>query len=102
MPVLGAEKDASPGDRRLAEHRRCVRHAERPFDLEPRKISRAEPWRRLEPPILNARTPAIVRGRIERKRRRGIGALSRHRRLCARLAAGHIFSESDAFVGCQR
>ena len=45
------------------------------------------------------RAPAVERGPVERKRRRGGGALARHRRLGADLAAGQILGQRDPLLG---
>jgi hypothetical protein len=43
--------------RRLTEHHYRAGHAERPFELESRKIRRDEAWRGLEPPVFEIAAP---------------------------------------------
>jgi hypothetical protein len=72
VAALSADEDAACRYCRLGEHQDRAGHAERPLELEPKKVGGAGVG--LESPVFDIRVPAGERGPVERERRRGGGA----------------------------
>jgi hypothetical protein len=93
MPVLATDEDAAAGDRGLSEHRNDAGNAERPFQIKPLELRRADAWLALKPPVLDVCPPAVERRSVERKRRRRTVAAPRHRRHGADLLTSQEFRQ---------